>query len=135
MTKKTQALALLPPQTIAALEAMGSHLAVARIRRKESLATRAKRMGISIPTLGRMEAGDPTVSMGIYAIALWLMGRDGELAKIAAPETDRGALELDVQKAIQLGKQRARLSANARATSRAIADLTAGPVGIPESNP
>ena len=87
----------LSPQTQRALEALGSHLAVARVRRKESLATRAKRVGVSIPTLMRMESGDPAVSIGIYATALWLIGRDGELARIASPEFDKGAFELDIQ--------------------------------------
>lgn len=54
----------------------------------------------------RLETGDPAVSMGIYATALWLIGRDGELARLAAPEFDKGALELDVQEAISLGKAR-----------------------------
>ncbi|WP_256987981.1 hypothetical protein [Bordetella genomosp. 9] len=40
-----------------------------------------------------MEKGDPSVSMGVYATALWMMGRAQVLAEIAAPEHDRGALE------------------------------------------
>jgi transcriptional regulator with XRE-family HTH domain len=119
MPKQSAALSKLPPQTLSALEALGSHLAVARIRRRESLATRAKRVGVSIPTLIRLESGDPSVAMGIYATALWLIGRDGELARIAAPEFDKGALELDIQQAIELGKTRAqkgRVAAKRRAT-------------------
>jgi hypothetical protein len=108
MSKTPLAFSKLPPQTLRALETLGSHLAVARVRRKESLAARAKRVGVSIPTLMRMEAGDPAVSMGIYATALWLIGRDGELARLAAPEFDKGALELDVQEAISLGKARSK---------------------------
>lgn len=121
MTRKTQSIEQLAPQTIAALEALGSHLAVARMRRKESLATRAQRMAISIPTLSRMEAGDPAVSMGIYATALWLMGCDGELARVASPEKDRGALELDIQAAVDLGKKRARVASNSRAKAKVTA--------------
>ena len=67
MPKQAAALSRIPPQTLRALEALGSHLAVARVRRKESL---AKRIGVSIPTLTRLESGDPSVSMGIYATAL-----------------------------------------------------------------
>jgi hypothetical protein len=54
----------------------------------------------------RMEAGEPGVSIGIYATALWLVGRSGALAVLAAPEADRGALELDVRAAVTLGKER-----------------------------
>jgi transcriptional regulator with XRE-family HTH domain len=110
MPKQSTALTKIPPQTLRALETLGSHLAVARVRRKESLSTRAKRIGVSIPTLMRLESGDPSVSMGIYATALWLIGRDGELAKIAAPEHDQGALEMSIQEAIELGKARARVA-------------------------
>ena len=67
MPKQAAALSRIPPQTLRALETLGSHLAVARVRRKESL---AKRIGVSIPTLTRLESGDPSVSMGIYATAL-----------------------------------------------------------------
>lgn len=114
MTKKSSVTRHLPPQTLAAIESLGSHLAVARTRRRESQAARAKRMGISKPTLSRMEAGDPSVSMAVYATSLWLMGRDSELARIASPEHDVGALELDVQEAVQLGRTRARQAANTR---------------------
>jgi transcriptional regulator with XRE-family HTH domain len=119
MPKQALALSKLPPQTQRALETLGSHLAVARVRRKESLATRAKRVGVSIPTLMRMESGDPAVSIGIYATALWLIGRDGELARMASPEFDKGALELDIQEAIKLGKTRAKTAQKNRAAAKA----------------
>jgi transcriptional regulator with XRE-family HTH domain len=114
MTKSARALQQLPPATQKALEKLGADLAVARLRRKESLKTWAKRMGVSVPTLQRLESGDPSVSMGIMATALWLILRDGELAQLAAPEHDRGAIEMDVRKAVDLGRKRARASAEAR---------------------
>lgn len=114
MTKASAALDRLPPATIAAIEKLGADLAVARLRRGESLKVWAKRMGISIPTLQRLEAGDPGVSIGILATALWLLGRDGQLTQLAAPENDQGAIELSVQEANQLGRTRAQASAEAR---------------------
>lgn len=107
MPKLSEAITRLPPQTQNALIALGSHLAVARVRRRESLRAWAARIGISVPTLMKMESGDPGVSMGAYASALWLIGRDGELGKMASPEHDQGALELDVREAQNLGKSRA----------------------------
>lgn len=118
MPKQSRALLSLTPATLSALETMGSHLALARMRRKESLATRAQRIGVSVPTLTRMENGDPTVSLGAYAQALWLIGRDGELARIAAPEFDREAMERDVDQAIALGKHRARTARSGRRTAQ-----------------
>lgn len=71
-------------------------------------------MGVSVPTLQRLEAGDPSVGIGIVATALWLIQRDGELGRLAAPEHDRGALEMDVRAATELGRARAQASAEAR---------------------
>lgn len=113
MPKLSRAVQEMPPTTLGALQKLGADLAVARLRRKESLKTWAKRLGVSVPTLMRLEAGDPGVGVGIVATALWLMGRDGELAQLAAPEHDRGALELDVRQAVALGTERARHSAQA----------------------
>lgn len=104
----------LPPSTAAAIEKLGADLAVARLRRKESLKTWAQRLGISVPTLQRLEAGDPAVGIGIVASALWLIQRDGELGNLAAPEHDQGAIELDVREALELGRARAQASAEAR---------------------
>ena len=61
-----------------------------------------------------MEAGDPAVSIGIIATALWLIQRDGELSKLAAPEHDRGAIEMSVREAMALGRRRTQASAEAR---------------------
>jgi hypothetical protein len=114
MTKSSSALTQMPPSTVAALEQLGADLAVARLRRKESLKTWAKRVGVSVPTLLRLEAGEPSVSLGVLATALWLIGRDATLATLATPKEDRGALELDVRQAEALGKARVRATAQAK---------------------
>ncbi len=114
MPKTARALLQLPPATAAAIEKLGADLAVARLRRKESLKTWAKRMGVSVPTVQRLEAGDPAVGIGIVATALWLIQRDGELRSLAAPEHDQGAIDMDVRKAVELGRTRALASAEAR---------------------
>lgn len=118
MPKTPRALAQMPPATAAALEKLGADLAVARLRRRESLKTWAKRLGVTVPTLVRLEAGDPGVGIGILATALWLIGRDSELVQLAAPEHDKGALDQDVRQAVALGRERARASAEARLTRR-----------------
>lgn len=113
MSKTTKAIQQLPPATLGALQKLGADLAVARLRRKESLRTWAKRLGVTLSTLQRLEAGDPSVSLGIVASALWLINRDGELGNLAAPEHDQGALELNVREAVALGLARAQASADA----------------------
>ena len=114
MPKTARALQQLPPATLAAIEKLGADLAVARLRRKESLKTWAQRMGVSVPTLQRLEAGDPGVGIGSVATALWLIQRDGELGTLAAPEHDQGAIEMDVREAVALGRARAQAAATAR---------------------
>jgi Helix-turn-helix domain len=91
----------LPQQAVLALEHLGDALSIARLRRKQSLRAWAARLKVSVATLQRMEAGDPGVSMGVYAAALWVMGRADELPHLADPATDRGALELDIASARQ----------------------------------
>lgn len=114
MPKSPTALSHMPPAAAAGLRKLGADLAVARLRRKESLASWAARIGTSVPTLMRLEAGEAGVGIGLYATALWLMGRSAALSDLAAPEHDRGALELDVRAAVQLGKERAQASAASR---------------------
>jgi len=99
MPKSSVVATTLPPVAASALRQLGENLAIARVRRKESQRAWAQRIGISVPTLIRLEKGDPTVSMGTYASALWLMGRVQELADAAAPSADLGALERDLREA------------------------------------
>lgn len=99
MPKQSRALLSMPPVVLAQLKQLGEHLAIARKRRKESRRTWAERIGITEPTLARMERGDPSVAFGSYATALWLIGRAQVLAELAAPEHDLGALESEVQAA------------------------------------
>lgn len=91
----------LPPQALQALRALGANLALARVRRKESLRHWSQRIGVSVRTVQRLEDGDPGVGMGVYAAALWLMGRADALPALADPSLDHSALELDVRGARQ----------------------------------
>jgi transcriptional regulator with XRE-family HTH domain len=109
----------MPPSTLAALAQLGADLAVARLRRKESLKAWAQRLGVSVPTLMRLEAGEPSVSLGVLATALWLIGRDAAMATLATPKEDRGALELDVRQAEALGQARVRAAAQAKLSREA----------------
>ncbi len=114
MPKSPAALVTLPPAAEQALRGLGENLAIARIRRHESQRAWAKRLGCSVPTLIRMERGDPGVGLGIYATALWLIGRVAALPELAAPSSDRGALESDVRAALKRRAVRATASAEAR---------------------
>ena len=86
----------LPAAASAALARLGGDLQLARKRRKESLKNWALRLGVSVPTLMKLEKGDPGVSMGAYAMALWLIQRHAELATVADPSLDMQALETEL---------------------------------------
>jgi len=110
MPKSSAHNVFLPPQAQQALQALGEHLALARRRRKHSLRDWAMRMGVSVRTVQRMEQGDPGVGMGIYAVALWLMGRTQALADVALPELDMAALDLELAVAYQRGRPKSAMS-------------------------
>jgi DNA-binding XRE family transcriptional regulator len=114
MSKSSAVTNALPPAAASALRQLGENLAIARSRRKESQRAWAQRIGISVPTLIRLEKGDPTVSMGAYASALWLMGRVQALVDVAAPAADLGALERDVREARRRRPVRSPTSISAR---------------------
>jgi transcriptional regulator with XRE-family HTH domain len=114
MPKSPKAVLAMPPATTRALRALGENLAIARVRRRESQRAWARRLGVSVPTLIRMERGDPGVGIGIYATALWLIGKADALPDLAAPSTDRGAIETDVREALKRRAVRSAASIEAR---------------------
>ena len=103
MSKRSNAVDAMPNAVLVQLRKLGGDLSVARKRRREPLKAWAQRIGVSEPTLVRMEKGDPTVSMAVYATALWLMGRVHAIGDLAAPEHDQSALE----DAVRVAKARA----------------------------
>lgn len=128
MPKQAQALAEMPSAVRTMLRDLGANLAIARKRRKQSMRAWAARIGVSEPTLKRLEQGDPGVAMGIYATALWMIGRAQALPDLAAPQFDLGALENEVRVA-QARAQRTPISLDARLRKAAAIDTpqAAGP--------
>ncbi len=66
------------------LAQLGSRLRHERLARDESQARFAARLGVSIPTLRRMEQGDPTAQIGHWLSALTLLDRIGDFAALLA---------------------------------------------------
>ena len=78
-----------------ALRTLGRDLAIARRKRGISTADMAGRLFVSRDTLWRLERGDPTVSLGTFATAAFILQLHERLAKLAAPASDELALSLD----------------------------------------
>jgi transcriptional regulator with XRE-family HTH domain len=69
------------------LQSLGSRLRAERLRRNDTQAIFSARLGISVPTLRKMESGDPGVLVGHWLAALNVLDRAGDLdAILAAPE-------------------------------------------------
>lgn len=98
MSKSSNVKIMLPSPVELNLRQLGNHIYIARKRRKQSLAKYAARMQVSIPTLRKVEAGDPSVSVAAYATALWIIGRVHLLGELANPETDEIALLQELRK-------------------------------------
>lgn len=72
------------PDTENILKTMGEQIKMARLRRRLSATLVAERAGISRSTLWKVENGNPSVAVGIYAAVLHALNNmDKDLLKIA----------------------------------------------------
>ena len=72
------------PGTEKILATMGEQIKLARLRRNLPAELIAERAGISRSTLWKVEAGNPSVAMGIYAAVLHALNNmDKDLLKVA----------------------------------------------------
>ena len=92
---KTQAISTLPRAPRQALIKLGEDIAVARKKRHISTVSMAERAFISRGTLYKVEKGDPSVSMGIYATVLSILGLSEGLGDLADRGTDTLGLDID----------------------------------------
>lgn len=71
------------PRLSRLLKQVGTNLQYARLRRRYTAETVAERAGITRKTLSRVERGDPSVAMGIYARVLQALGLVDDLSSLA----------------------------------------------------
>jgi len=93
--KATRALPALPLAVTRSLRQLGRDLSSARRRRRLTMALMAERCLIGRNTLTRVERGDPSVSMGIYATALFVLGLGDRIGQLADPAADRTGVALE----------------------------------------
>ena len=86
------------PNTENILKTMGEQIKMARLRRKLSATLVAERAGISRSTLWKVENGNPSVAVGIYAAVLHALNNmDKDLLKIAGnDELGRKLQDMDL---------------------------------------
>ncbi len=85
----------LPIPVARALHKLGHDIKDARRRRRIPMAIVAQRASLSKPTLIRVERGDPGVSIGRYAVVLFVLGMADRLADLVDSRNDPVGLQLE----------------------------------------
>jgi len=88
----------LPSKVKRALHKLGSDIGIARKKRGLTTMMMAERLGIAKSTYFRVEKGDPTVSMGAYAMTFFVLGFDAALGEILDVRRDEQGLMFDVER-------------------------------------
>ena len=78
-----------------ALAKLGGDIKAARLRRRITMTLMAERAFVSRSTLQKIEQGDPSVSLGVYATVLFILGLSERIADLADAGTDSVGLQLD----------------------------------------
>jgi len=120
MPKQNTSASEYPQAVVQQIELLAQNIVVARKRRKETQAQWAQRLGVSQPTMARIEKGDPAVAMASYVMCVWLINPTASIADLVAPQHDAVALEREV------AKVRPRSLPLARPTSLPSASAAAG---------
>ena len=84
MTDKTK----LPIPVQKALRKLGQDINDSRRRRRIQLTLMADRTGLSKATLSKIEKGDPSVSLGGYALVLFVLGLTEQLENLVDANHD-----------------------------------------------
>lgn len=72
-------------ETVSLLRLLGQRLRAGRLERNDSMAIFAQRLGVSERTVRAMEQGRPTVQIGVWLNALWLLDALEPLGRILEP--------------------------------------------------
>lgn len=88
-----------PQAVINQIQLLAQNILIARKRRHETQAQWAKKLGVSQPTMARIERGDPSVAMVSYVMCMWLINQATGLPELIAPLNDHASLEREITKA------------------------------------
>src|SRR4051794_33843279 len=95
---KSAALESLSPKVRRSMTKLGTDIATARRKRNLTVVMMAERIGVAKSTYLKVEKGDPSVSMGVYAMALFVLGLGDALGDVVDPRRDDIGLLLDAQR-------------------------------------
>jgi len=77
---------VLLPRLSKILEETGENIKLARLRRNLTMEQVAERAGIARSTLWQVEKGLPSVSFGVYAQVLFVLGLEKDILKLAGDD-------------------------------------------------
>lgn len=89
---------VLPVHVRRALTRFGSGISIARRKRRLTVAMMAERTGVARSTYLRLEKGDARVSLGAYAMVLFVLGFGDALGDLVDPGRDDQGLLLDAER-------------------------------------
>ncbi len=88
----------LPIPVLRALRKVGKDINIARRRRRITIRLMAERAGISRTTVGKIEKGDQTASIGAYASVLFVLGMVERLGDLMDDAHDLTGRQLDEER-------------------------------------
>ncbi|MBA3751600.1 helix-turn-helix domain-containing protein [Candidatus Dependentiae bacterium] len=88
----------LPIPVLKALHKLGKDISSARRRRRIPVKLMAERAGVSRATIGKIEKGDSTTSMGGYSAVLFVLGMTDRLSNLVDSIHDLTGRELEEEK-------------------------------------
>ena len=96
--KKSTITDTLPPKVRRALKKLGGDISLARKKRSLTALMMAERIGVAKSTCFKVEKGDPSVSLGTYAMALFVLGFGEALGDLLDMRRDDQGLLLDAER-------------------------------------
>jgi len=92
-----RAVDIMPRPLARELASLGRGIAIARRRRRIPVSVMLERTGLAKRTYQQVEAGDASVAVAAYAMALYALGLSSGISKLADPSLDETGMlvELD----------------------------------------
>ncbi len=101
--------------SIKELELLGGRLRGLRIKAEQTQDDFAARIGVSVPTLRRMENGDPNTAIRYWVEALGILGREKEVQELLR---EQRSLFDDGERAMPVSRKRVRRPATGKARTQ-----------------
>lgn len=107
LTRETTPLAV-----VRAVARLGQNIERARVRRGLRQVDLAKKTGLALGTLKRIEEGSPSTALSAYFTVLWALGLEREFESIGSPDRDEEGKTLELARQPKRVRPKAELDAD-----------------------